>query len=105
MAFNSNTVMGIIAKFLGENILKVSPASSILMVSNPGLWMKALGFSSKTNVPSQLIYMLVTTFFINKADTFDLETLHKLSRGGFMPKVDPNANIGDVWAGRQASRQ
>ena len=91
MAFNSKAVLGIIAKFLGENILNVSPASNILMVSNPGLWIKALEFSPRTDLTSHHISKLMATFCNNKADTLDLETLHRLWRGEFMSNVDPDA--------------
>lgn len=93
MVFQCDAILGILAKFLGENIQKIDPKSNILLVSDSRLWINALEFSPMTDITSAHISTLITTFAENKGDTLDLETLHELTLARDIPVVASNSAL------------
>ncbi|CAB9529651.1 nervous system development [Seminavis robusta] len=93
MTFQNESILGILAKFLGEKILHISPEAKILQTSSPDLWVNALEHISKNESTSRHISKLVAKFAQNNPDALDLETFQSLTSLEITPQIEWNAAL------------
>ena len=93
MMFQNETILGTLAKFLGENILDISPSSDILQISSPCLWINALEHSPSDDLASEHVSDLMAAFIQGKSGSLDLDEFRALTSKEKVPKVKISAAL------------
>ncbi|CAB9529652.1 nervous system development [Seminavis robusta] len=93
MIFQNENILCILAKFLGQNILHISPEAEILRISSPDLWVNALEQSPKTPETSRHISKLMARFVQHNPDALDLETFQALTCLEITPQIEWDAAL------------
>ncbi|CAB9529653.1 nervous system development [Seminavis robusta] len=93
MLFQNETILGILAKFLGENSLKIDESAHILQISSPDLWINALEHSPQSPETIMHISKLMAKFAQHNPGALDLETFQALSCLEITPQIDAHAAL------------
>lgn len=102
MVFQNESVQDVLARFVGQNLLKIAPTSGIVKIADPAFWVKALNAARKSepqhedflDAPRSLHWSkLMAEIGTLNVETMDKAVFHVLTNACNMPDVHVEAAL------------